>query len=83
MAHLELAACLLRVYGCGMPLAARLVALLLEVLWVGGLASVLFWGLRRRLWPRRGRQTKVVVLAAARARCLFLKRRRVSRPNTR
>jgi len=33
-------------YGCGMLFAAQLVALLVEVLWVGGLASTLFWGLR-------------------------------------
>jgi len=33
-------------YGCGMLFAAQLVALLIEVLWVGGLSCMLFWSLR-------------------------------------
>jgi Amt family ammonium transporter len=33
-------------YGCGMLLAAQLVALLIEIAWVGSLSSALFWGLR-------------------------------------
>jgi Amt family ammonium transporter len=33
-------------YGCGMLFAAQLVTLLIEVLWVGGLSCMLFWGLR-------------------------------------
>jgi len=33
-------------YGCGMLFAAQLVALLIQMLWVGGLSCMLFWGLR-------------------------------------
>jgi Amt family ammonium transporter len=33
-------------YGCGMLFAAQLVALLIEISWVGGLSCGLFWGMR-------------------------------------
>jgi len=33
-------------YGCGMLFAAQLVAILIELLWVGSLLCILFWGLR-------------------------------------